>query len=421
MSGNKLLNPFSFLIKELQELFVHGTVLEKVFFFLYLLSGISVFLYSYTQIDLGLVITRVPWLYAVEKKFQYIGFFNRPLSTAIFITLTLLFFVLYFFLYRLYCLKKIKGYAVWSIVGILIILFTFSYSAFSYDIFNYIFDAKILTHYHQNPYFHKALDYPNDPMLGFMHWTQRTYPYGPFWLAITIPFSFIGANIFIITFFLFKILASSSFSVLLYYLYRISEKINSKKVMEKFILFALNPLVLFECLISAHNDVVMMAFAVASLYYLFRNKYWLSYILLFISIGVKFATAALIPVFIIYYFLHNRKKMVTSEWTLLVSFYLMLVPLLFVTTHTNFQPWYLLYILPFIPFVKQVLIRFGLIITTFAALMLYSSFFATGSWHSIWFTIPSNFFYWFLIITGVAGGLYSVYTIIQALYTAKSI
>jgi hypothetical protein len=413
MTATKLLYPFSFLKKQLQELFFHGTVLEKAFFFLYLFSGLLLFLYSYTQIDLGLVITRVSWLYTIEKKFQYIGYFDRPLSTIIFVSLTFLFFLLNLFLYRFLCKKKIKGCTVWSIIGIIIILFTFSYTAFSYDLFNYMFDAKILTHYHQNPYLHKALDYPNDPMLGFMHWTQRTYPYGPFWLAITIPFSFLGNNIFIITFFLYKILASASFSALLYYIYRILDKINGKKTLENFILFSLNPLVLFEVLVSAHNDIVMMAFAFAGLYYLFQKKFWFGLLLLCISIGIKFATAALLPVFIIYYLTQKRKKPVSLEKLLILSFSLMLVPLLFVTTKTNFQPWYLLYILPFIPFVKQKVIRYGLIIITFASLMLYASFFATGAWHSVWFSVPSDFFYDFFIITGVAGGSYSLYTIIK--------
>ena len=71
--------------------------------------------------------------------------------------------------------KKISKPFVWLIIFVSALLLVFSYNAFSYDIFNYIFDAKIFTHYHQNPYLQKALDYPGDPMLSFMRWTHRVY------------------------------------------------------------------------------------------------------------------------------------------------------------------------------------------------------------------------------------------------------
>jgi hypothetical protein len=51
----------------------------------YFTTIVLLFLYSFTQIDLGLVISRFPFLYEVEKSFQYIGYFNRPLSASIYI------------------------------------------------------------------------------------------------------------------------------------------------------------------------------------------------------------------------------------------------------------------------------------------------------------------------------------------------
>ncbi len=413
MIGKKLLYPFSFFQQQIHELYSQGTAFEKLLFFLYLISSLGLFLYSYTQIDLGLVITRVSWLYAIEKKFQYIGYFNRPFSALLFVSLTIIFTFLYFYLWRLSHQKKIKSSTVWSIIGVVTIILTFSYNAFSYDLFNYLFDAKILTHYHQNPYLHKALDYPQDPMLGFMHWTHRTYPYGPLWLALTIPLSFIGTNIFIITFFLFKILMAASFLFLLYYLYQILKKGNEKNVLENFILFAFNPLVLYECLISAHNDIVMMAFSVAALFYLLQKKYWLGFLLLLISIGIKFATIALLPIFLLTFLLMRKKKIINQKKIFLACFGLMLLPLFFVTMRTNFQPWYLLYVLPFIPFIAKSFIRYLIVFISVGCLFLYTSFLATGDWHSKWYTVPESVMYWMIAIVGVVGALYAMYTMFR--------
>src|ERR1700733_208837 len=190
----------------------------KIIFLAYILVLFGLFLYSFTQIDLGLVISRYPFFYQIEKSFQYIGYFNRPLSTSLYLLILFCLTILYLFSLSLASKKKLEKRFVWKIFWAAIILLTFSYSAFSYDIFNYMFDAKIITHYQANPYMHKALDYPGDPMLAFMHWTQRVYPYGPVWLAITVPLSFIGLQIFLPTFFLFKMLAAASLLGSIYFI-----------------------------------------------------------------------------------------------------------------------------------------------------------------------------------------------------------
>lgn len=177
---------------------------NRLFVGLYLVVIIALFLYSFTQIDLGLTMTRASIFTQIQRSFQYIGYFNRPLSTTLDITIMLLLFSFYivYILFARRGLLNLKTF--WLTTIILTVILAFSYTAYSYDIFNYIFDAKIVTHYHANPYLHKALDFPKDPMLSFMHWTQRTYPYGPVWLILTVPLSFIGLNYFIPTFFLLR-------------------------------------------------------------------------------------------------------------------------------------------------------------------------------------------------------------------------
>src|SRR5436190_6431319 len=148
------------------------------------------FLYSYTQVDLSLTLSKASLYQTIEKSFQYIGYFQRPLSTALYMGILLLLFLFYgIFLYAS-AKNKLSKKNIWIIIILSTIILTFAYNAFSYDLFNYIFDAKIVTHYHENPYQHKALDYPFDPMLSFMRWTHRVYPYGPICLVMTIPLSF---------------------------------------------------------------------------------------------------------------------------------------------------------------------------------------------------------------------------------------
>lgn len=353
--------------------------IEKVFFFTYLLSSLLLFLYSFTQIDLGLVISRFPILYTVEQAFQYIGYFNRPLSTTFFIILVALFSGLYYTIVR--NSNSLSHKALWIIIlGVSAILFL-SYNAFSYDIFNYIFDAKIVTHYHANPYLNKALDYPAEPMLSFMHWTHRVYPYGPVWLLVTIPISFAGLQFFLPTFYLFKLLMLVSYLLTAYVMGRIVRIIAPESERFAVALFALNPLVIFETLVSGHNDMFMMLLMVSSLLFLLQRKRSLSLLFFLLSIGTKFATAFLLPIYGMLYL--QRKKLDEAYWNVLMRWGvgLMFFAVLVASYRSNFQPWYLLFCLPFVALITDTKkILYPTLFISVVALSNYIPYLYTGSW-----------------------------------------
>ena len=386
--------------------------MKKFLFIFYLLSFSLLFLYSFTQIDLGLVISRYPFFYQIEKAFQYVGYFNRPLSTAIYLLILLGLTILYIVALGFAAKKKIDKRFAWRLIFAGIIVLIFSYSAFSYDIFNYIFDAKIVTHYHANPYLHKALDYPGDPMLAFMHWTHRVYPYGPVWLGLTIPLSFIGLQLFLPTFFLFKFLMAVSYLGSVYYIGKILQKINPEKEVFGLIFFGLNPLVLVESLVSAHIDIVMMFFSLMAFYFLMRKSYIRSYIFFILSVGIKFLTAFLLPVMIWLHFLQTKKKKIS--WDLLwgISLLLLIVGVFIESKNSgNFQPWYLLAPLSYAVFLSQKYYIFiPAVVISVLSLLLYVPYLYLGNWNPPVPQILST-------IMLVSYGLAFVLVVIYLLYT----
>lgn len=269
-----------------------------------------------------------------------------------------------------------------------------SYNAFSYDLFNYIFDAKIITFYNEDPYVHKALDYPQDKMLAFMHWTHRVYPYGPLWLALTVPFSFLGAYLFLPTFFLFKIGITASYLGTVYFVSKIAEKIAPEKKTFLTLLFALNPLVIIESIVSAHNDITMMFFAVWGLFLLLQKKYIVAFLLLAISIGIKFATIFLLPVFIYITYQQIKGKKIDWQKLFVGASVIMLIPVIFSSQRTELQPWYLLWIVPFVALSGEIL-AVPLVIISFGLLLHYIPFLYSGNWDppipaiKLWITIIS--------------------------------
>src|SRR3989344_710645 len=114
----------------------------KLLFSSYILLIIALFFYSFTQVDLNLTLSQASIYQTLEKQFQYIGFFQRPLSAVIFSTIV--FFLFVFYVLFLYLAKKGKMEIkkTTTLIFLTFIILVFSYNAFSYDLFNYIFDAK---------------------------------------------------------------------------------------------------------------------------------------------------------------------------------------------------------------------------------------------------------------------------------------
>ncbi len=364
----------------------------------YLLTIVFLFLYSFTQVDLNLTLSQSSLWQVTQKFFQQIGYFNRPLSASFYVVIVLLLFGFYAFFLSLASKNKISKEQVWSLAIVSTAILSFSYNAFSYDLFNYMFDARIVTHYGQNPYLHKALDFANDPMLNFMRWTHRIYPYGPSWLILTVPISFIGFNFFLPTFFLFKFIGSLSFLGSAYFIQKILKKISPRNELFGLTLFVFNPLIIIEGLVSSHNDLPMIFFAILSLYLLINKKYISSFLSLFFSIGIKFATVFLLPIFIYSLFAKNKNQI---NWEKILNYIipLMMISLVLVTLRTNFQPWYLVNIVVFAPFLQNK--YYALIICTvfpFFALLEYLPFLYKGDWNQ---PVPSILF-WLTIIGTVS-------------------
>ena len=365
----------------------------------YAITILGLFIYSYTQVDLNLTLTRNVFALHVLKQLQYIGYFQRPISTYIYCFIIVLLFIFYGLLLWLAHKKKISLKHVWLITIVTALVLTFSYNAFSYDLFNYIFDAKILTVYHLNPYFHKALDFPQDPMVHFMRWTHRTYPYSPIWLIFTVPLSFIGHNIFLPTFFLFKAAISATFLGTLYFISKIMRKIKKEDEIFSVILFALNPLVIIESLVSSHLDIVMMFLALWSLYLFLNQKNVRGILLLMLSVGVKFGTIFLLPIYIaklFFDYISSRhpaldagsihRFLIKSRMThfLFLCSIAMIIPVILSAARANYQPWYLLDVLPIAVLLgRKYYIEIPIIMLSFFGLLEYIPYLYQGDYNGL--------------------------------------
>lgn len=306
-------------------------------FLAYAGASLALFLYSYTQIDLNLTLSRLSYVSTIERFFQHIGYYQRQLSTLLYVGIVGAFFVLYGRVLSLVSQDVLKLSHIWRLIWIAVVVLACSYpAAFSYDFFNYLFTAKTVLVYHQNPYLVTPLHFSGlDPWTNFMRWTHLTTAYAPLWIGLTLVPYILGFGYFVPVLFATKIMIAGFYLLSMWVIVRIMKELDAKRAALSLAIVALNPLVLIESLVSGHNDIVLVAFTMLSIWFFVRKNAWQAWLYLSFSIAAKLVTVSLIPVMLM------KKR---REW-LLIAMIFSLVVVLF---RREFLPWYWVWIMPFI-------------------------------------------------------------------------
>ncbi|MDQ5951524.1 MAG: alpha,6-mannosyltransferase [Patescibacteria group bacterium] len=367
-----------------------------------LLVVYSVFSYSFTDPNLVLTGWQPYWQFQLWMWKNI--FSNKVLVMSTFSFLVTGFFVCYLLLIKE--LKKLDFLKVEKkhilIYGVLIACLTFSYNALSHDVFNYIFNAKMVNVYQENPHVKTALEYPQDEWTRFMHNTHTPAPYGYGWTVLSIIPLVIGSQIFSATWLLFRVIEIVSIGLLYITLQRTAKVLLKRelKLHELAILF-LNPLFLIEVVSNMHNDLWMMIPGIAAV--AVTAKYSSNIIrtvvvaglLLAASISIKFATVVLLlPMILVLAQRTLLEKMISQyvkrfpfspkithwltnlieRWTVqylpLVSSVLLFLPLL-TSRSQQFHPWYLLWSMSWLPLIKQQYWKTIMIVFSFSSLLRY--------------------------------------------------
>ncbi|PIY72387.1 hypothetical protein COY87_01240 [Candidatus Roizmanbacteria bacterium CG_4_10_14_0_8_um_filter_33_9] len=358
--------------------------MKKITLIFYILLIFILAFYSYALIDPNITFFQHPlWVMFRDPLVQF-GYYNREGSWWTYFILVILLFLFSFFAVRFY--KKINIVKLSCVIGGILL---FSYPFLSHDFFNYMFDARILTYYGKNPYLFKALDFPADKWTRFMHWTHRTYPYGPIFLILSLVPSFLGFGKFTLTFILFKATFIGLYIISVVLLSRLNKKWA--------VMFATHPLIIIEGLVSSHNDMVALSFAIIGIYFLYKNKNKWGRILFLLSLGIKYLS---FPVFFVrapipkgfLSFLKNIKNKILnhSSKTLLdrlrnnqnvMLFALQIGIILYVSFVGEIQPWYFLGLLAFTPFLSEFINK--LWIFFFGLLISYYPYIRFGGWDTV--------------------------------------
>lgn len=211
--------------------------------------------------------------------------------------------------------KSDNVFKTWKSVIIIImtvaILFTIILPMTSTDIFYYIGTGWSDAHYKVNPYYTSVDDLirqneqaSTDTMLLKMKgtWSNQKIVYGPIWPMVCRILSMCSNGNLTVALIIYKLFNLVLHFINSYIVYKMTGK--SKKYT---LMYALNSLVLFECLSNVHNEMLLIFFIILAMYYLISKKQILPAII-FLACGsaVKYVAILLAPFFVLYYYRQEK-------------------------------------------------------------------------------------------------------------------
>ncbi len=190
-----------------------------------------------------------------------------------------------------------KRFVAWVAAVVAAVLAVAGPPALSSDIYAYVGYARLQLFHHANPYetTQLALGALHDPTAPFLRWPISS-PYGPLWTLISMgavavfPRTVIWGPVVLL-----KLINAAAVLWMAEVGRRLSEKVAPGRGPTVFAALALNPLFLMEGVVNGHNDVVMAALVLWALLAAAERRFTLSFLLLGLSVAVKFFPLLLAP------------------------------------------------------------------------------------------------------------------------------
>ncbi|NTU76188.1 MAG: hypothetical protein HGA86_08720 [Anaerolineaceae bacterium] len=175
----------------------------------------------------------------------------------------------------------------------ILLLFMYPYGAA--DIFDYIMHARIISVYHANPFFETIGLYPSDPFYDYAYWKSTPAQYGPLWELISaVPAKLAGDSI-INTVLAFKGTVGIFYLASVGMVALILRRQAPQRALAGTLLFAWNPMVIYETFGNGHNDIVMVFFILLAAWAMSRRFYALAIVALTAGTMAKYMPILLIP------------------------------------------------------------------------------------------------------------------------------
>jgi alpha-1,6-mannosyltransferase len=215
-----------------------------------------------------------------------------------------------------------------AVTLILALLSILAYPTGSRDIFKNISDTRTLWVHHANPLTTPPSRYPNDPLLSSLTQArlQRSPAYyGALYYVIAGPAALLAGGSVFGNLLAFKTLHALFLLGGVWLAGKAASRLAPGRELQAMILLGWNPLILYEGVVNAHNDLLMGLFVLLACYFGARSGY-ASFLSWALSAGIKYATGLIGPVFVVWHWRHSdrRKTLIAGAFTSLALLLVML-------------------------------------------------------------------------------------------------
>jgi len=239
----------------------------------------------------------------------HVGFFISDKTAAIilFFALFLIYAVFFMFIVSLGQIKQKFKFVI--LMTVLFVAFLIIAPPFlSADLYGYIFRAEIVTVHHVNPYHSAPADLGYGNIMPSSH-MQMTY--GPLYTVISMVLQRLSGPLLFVNMLVFRLFNVFLFAGCALLIYRIVKFTAPRFTYAATALFLWNPFILIEVVNNGHNDIMMLACILASVYAVIRKKFVLAGIFLGLGMLIKFMTVLLFP--ILFILILKQKSTVRSK------------------------------------------------------------------------------------------------------------
>lgn len=194
------------------------------------------------------------------------------------------------------------------------------------DVFSYILYGRISVVHHANPLIVTPAAFPQDPFLTLVFWRGVRSVYGPVWLSLSCGLTALAGALggSLTTYvLLFKLLGLAAHLTNAVLIWGILSRLAPRHRLLGTLLYAWNPLCLLEFCASAHNDAVMLTFALLGIYCLARSWEWAAPLAFGLSISTKYVLLALLLAYLLLIIWRGtargetlRRAVVSAAWRL---------------------------------------------------------------------------------------------------------
>jgi hypothetical protein len=193
--------------------------------------------------------------------------------------------------------ERLSGWAWLGLIGVFLSLMP---PVFSGDLMEYLIRGRMLAIYHVSPYLATPQDFPNDILRPYSIWITNPDSYGPLSVYLqTLPAALFPTSILGMIW-SYKIMVLAFYFVAVLFFWKLVHYLKLPNAAQLWAIFAYCPLIVVTALIDGHNDVIMMAFSVMSLYFLMRHRFSWAFFFWTCAFLLKYMVILQLPFMMLY-------------------------------------------------------------------------------------------------------------------------